>query len=56
MVNSLEERLGVVQRQKAYLKKEMKKETNRKKLMQMAVDIADLTVEEDDILHRLGLK
>lgn len=52
--NALEENLGVIQRQKAELKRRMKTETNRDKLMKIACDIRDLSIEERKILNKLG--
>ena len=54
-MNQLNERLRVVKNQIAYLKKEMKQETDRNKLMNMALDIQELKLEEEDLLRKLGL-
>ena len=55
MPNTLEEKLRAVQTHKASLKKQMRDESNRKKLMEIAEQIACLTAEEKELLRRLGV-
>ena len=55
MVNGLEQKLGIIQRQKAVLKKALPKETNRQKRMEIALQLLELTKEEREILRSLGL-
>ena len=54
-MNLLEEKLKRIQDSKRELKKEMKNETDRVKLMSIASDIRELTKEETEILVELGV-
>lgn len=55
MPNTLEEKLRAVQTHKASLKKQMKDETDRRKLIGIAEQIACLTAEEKELLRQLGV-
>ena len=55
MPNTLEEKLKAIQTHKASLKKQMKDETDRRQLMSIAEEIAQLTAEEKEILRQLGV-
>lgn len=54
-MNLLEEKLKAVQDSKRELKKQMKSENDRAKLMSIAEDIRELTKEETEILTELGV-
>ena len=54
-MNLLEEKLKAVQDSKRELKKQMKSENDRKKLISIAEDIRELTKEETEILTELGV-
>ena len=54
-MNLLEAKLKAVQDSKRELKKQMKSENDRKKLISIAEDIRELTKEETEILTELGV-
>ena len=54
-MNFLEAKLKAVQDSKRDLKKQMKSENDRKKLISIAEDIRELTKEEIEILTELGV-
>ena len=54
-MNLLEAKLKAVQDSKRELKKQMKSENDRAKLMSIAGDIRELTKEETEILTELGV-
>lgn len=54
-MNLLEAKLKAVQDSKRELKKQMKSENDRKKLISIAEDIRELTKEEIEILTELGV-
>lgn len=55
-MNLLEERLSVVQRQKQILRANLKSETDRGLMMDLAEKIRILNEEEKELLNKLGLK
>ena len=54
--NHLEERLERIKNQKAIVRRQMKEETDRKKLMSLAEKMRVLGKEELDCLKKLGLR
>ena len=54
-MNLLEAKLKAVQDSKRELKKQMKSENDRKKLISIAEDIRELTKEETEILTEMGV-
>lgn len=54
--NHLEERLERIKNQKAIVRRQMKEETNRKELMNLAEKMRVLGKEELDCLKKLGLR
>ena len=54
-MNVLNEKLAIIRRQKAMLKKKMNNEEDGKKRVKIAEQIAMLNVEEKEVLKVLGL-
>ena len=55
MSNLLEEKLRKIQKHKSELKKEMKDERDRRRLMRLAEELRNVNLEEKSILRELGV-